>query len=322
VIARASSDVVIACLDDVRAGRRTAAQCLAEHPEAAAELRKLLAVATAVHLRETPHLDDAAKLRGRAQLLAAIGSNGHHAAEDRRMFGWRPILALGPRWLAAFGAALGAVVAGGAVVYAAQGAPPDSPLYPVQQAVQVVAQVVNPPTPTPSPTPLPALAAPTGQQAAPPAAGLPAATPRGSQGGTPADGRGAGIAPAPSRGGDKGSGNRGNGNSAEGRPANRGDGNSGDGGPANRAVSASPEPGRRGEADGRDNAGGGQPQDDQRGNGRTVDQRAEDRRVAPVPTPRASATSRGASASARGDNGDDHGDSGGDGRRANSGGNR
>src|SRR6185312_1567778 len=103
----------------------------------------------------------AARQRGRAQLLAAIGSNGRHAGEEAgllggaaagagaahraggpRLGGLAALLGPRPRWLAALGAGLGAVVAGGAVVYAAQGAPPDSPLYPVQQAVQVVAQAV------------------------------------------------------------------------------------------------------------------------------------------------------------------------------------
>jgi|GEM_PF-6050881 hypothetical protein len=148
-MARVPSDVILACLDDIRAGRRTLDECVAQHPEAAAELRELAGVAMAIRIDDAPAMDEAARLRGRAQLLATITSNGHRPAENRavlaRALAWRP------RWLAALGAGLSALAAGGAVAYAAQGAPPDSPLYPIRQAVEVVAQAVRPAPPSQAP---------------------------------------------------------------------------------------------------------------------------------------------------------------------------
>src|SRR5579883_925455 len=157
---RGSTDLVLLCLDDIRTGRRTLAACVEQYPELAAELRSLAPVASELRAPETPALDPAAKGRVRNQLLAAISSNGHHPAEDRHMLASLRPLWWRPRWLVAIGGAVAALAAGGAVVYAAQGAPPQSPLYPVRTAVQVVAHAVTPPQPTPtavpSPTPVPA----------------------------------------------------------------------------------------------------------------------------------------------------------------------
>jgi hypothetical protein len=269
-MARASSDVIVACLDDIRAGHRTLEQCVRDHPEAAAELRELASVAMAVQPDESLHLDESSRLRGRAQLLAAISHNGHHAAEDRRMFGVRGVVGLPPRWLGAIGAAVGALAAGGAVVYAAQGAPPDSPLYPVQQAVQVVAAVVAPATPTPSPTPsptaVPVLSVPPPAQQAIVRPTVVPPTPVPTPPSVPSNR--ASLAPAAS---------------------GRGEGDRGDNG--------------RGQQDNaRDQKGG-----NGRGNGGGDDRRAEDRRVATVATPRASATPTPSTSGDRhsGDDGED-----------------
>ena len=269
-MARASSEVVVACLDDIRSGRRTLEQCVREHPAAAAELRDLASVALAIRIDESLQLDDAARLRGRAQLLAAIARNGHHATEDRRMFGVRAVVGLPPRWLAAMGAALGALIAGGAVVYAAQGAPPDSPLYPVQQAVQVVAQAVIPATPTPSPTPSPTTAPvlsvpPPGLQAAPRATvapPTPVPTP------DPASNRASVVPVASQRGEDGGDDGRGRGQKDDGKKAKDGKDGGGDQRAEDRRIAgvalprtsatptASASADRRG-ADGGDGRGGG-----------------------------------------------------------------
>jgi hypothetical protein len=171
-MARVSSDVILACLDDIRAGRRTLDECVAQHPEAAAELRELAGVAMAIRIDDAPAMDEAARLRGRAELLAAITSNGHQPAENRallaRALAWRP------RWLAALGAGLSALAAGGAVAYAAYGAPPDSPLYPVRQAVEVVAQAVRqaPPSQAPASAAVPVLS-PSSPPAAAPSSSAP-----------------------------------------------------------------------------------------------------------------------------------------------------
>ena len=135
-MARVDSDLILGCLDDIRAGSRSLEDCIAQHPEAAAELTGLASVITAIRIEDAPSLQEAARLRGRNQLLAVISSNGHRPAEDRNVLAealaWparvRDAFTLRPRWLAGLGAGLSALAAGGAVVYAAQGAPPDSPL--------------------------------------------------------------------------------------------------------------------------------------------------------------------------------------------------
>ncbi|HEX6512188.1 MAG TPA: hypothetical protein VF157_07820 [Chloroflexota bacterium] len=154
MIGRTSPGLIVACLDDIRAGSRTLEQCQAEHPREADELRQLARIATGIRLDDTPHLDETALARGRAQLLAAISSNGHRPTEAGDVL--KEALSYRPRWLTGLGAGLAALAAGGAVVYASQGAPTDSPLYPVRQAVQVVWQAVVPPVPGATPTTPPA----------------------------------------------------------------------------------------------------------------------------------------------------------------------
>ncbi len=162
-MAGVSTDTLLACLDDIRARRRTLEQCVAAHPDAANELRALAGMVDVLRLDGTPHISPDARQHGRAQLLAAIQGNGHQPKEDRAVLaGW---LDLRRRWMAALGAGLAALTAGGAVVYAAQGAPPDSPLYPVRSVVQVVSDAVALPSPTPTftattlPTAMPTVAA-------------------------------------------------------------------------------------------------------------------------------------------------------------------
>ena len=181
-MARVDSDLILGCLDDIRAGRRLVEEFMAQHPQAATELRALASLVTAIRIEDAPSLQEAGRLRGRNQLLAVISSNGHRPAEDRNVLAealaWPArvcaAFTLRPRWLAGLGAGLSALVAGGAVVYAAQGAPPDSPLYPVREAVQVVSQAVLPAPPSQAPSAPKAELTLEGSAAARPSAARPA----------------------------------------------------------------------------------------------------------------------------------------------------
>ncbi len=155
-MARISPDVVLACLDDIRSGRRSLERCLAEHPEAAGELRPLAGVVSEIRV-DAAAMPETARLRGRAQLLAAISSNGHRPAEEASVLAQMRRAFWLPRWAAAVGAGLSALAAGGAVVYASQGASPDSPLYPVRAAVQAVSQAIVPAPPPLSPSSAPSI---------------------------------------------------------------------------------------------------------------------------------------------------------------------
>ena len=178
----ASDDLLLSCLDDVCAGRRTVEHCAAEHPDLRPDLLALSPMlATARHHQDRPPMGEEARLRVRAGLRAAMGVNGHHPAEGKNVLrdvGRKPWLGALFAWpldrlafvaavagghaglLPAIGAGVGAALASGAVVYASQTAPPASPLYPVREAVHAVTQTWAPaPTPTPSraasPTPMP-----------------------------------------------------------------------------------------------------------------------------------------------------------------------
>jgi hypothetical protein len=178
---QASLDLLIDCLEDIRAGRRTVESCAAAHPEIASDLAALAPLA--LPLRPIPwQLGADTKARARAGMMAAIAHNGHGHADKAALAAFgvgrpKPLAAvlglpmrglevlrgLAPAavaahpWVGAVTGAVGAALAGGAVVYAAQGAPPDSVLFPVHRAVQAVSQAVGVPvaTATPSPEPSP-----------------------------------------------------------------------------------------------------------------------------------------------------------------------
>ncbi|GEM_PF-4488164 len=160
-------------LDDVRAGRRTVDQCLAEHPELGPDLRSLMSLLEAAwDYDAASSIQPQTAVAVRQRLRAAIASNGHRPAENAavsdqlRRRGWLSALLAAPiqqltrlpwvgeslaaahGWLPAVGAGVGAALAGGAVVYAAHSAPPESPLYAVRQALQAVTETLAPqPTP-------------------------------------------------------------------------------------------------------------------------------------------------------------------------------
>jgi len=169
----APNDLLLTCLDDIRAGRLTLDECASQHPE----LRQdILALATLVGAGQDysalEDIDDGTRARVRAGLRAAMGVNGHHPAQSARLgreLGRKPWLGAIFAWpldriaavagvatahgglLPAIGAGIGAALAGGAVVYAAQTAGPESALYPVRQAVHTITETLAPAEPTPPP---------------------------------------------------------------------------------------------------------------------------------------------------------------------------
>jgi len=126
-VSRAASVRLTRQLDAVLCGRLPLDDC----PR---EAEPLLTIAAAMRLNQDEHLAAASLARGRQQLLAAI-SAGTAAPQRSGLPAWlrMPVLA----------GSLAAALSGGAVAYAAQGAAPDSPLYPVQQATQLVTQGVQ-----------------------------------------------------------------------------------------------------------------------------------------------------------------------------------
>lgn len=122
-------DALDRCIADVRARRKTIAECLQAYPEYQLELAPLLATASAiVSLRVA--LDPAQKLRARYVFVEALhgeaSSNGHVG-----VFG-----ALRRRVAGVAAAAVIAVAGSGAAVVAAQDAQPSDPLYGLKTAIE------------------------------------------------------------------------------------------------------------------------------------------------------------------------------------------
>lgn len=172
-----SEDKLLAFLDDICQGHRSLQDCIAEAPDLRDDLLALSPLLDlATDYSASAPIDDDTRLRLRSQLRAAITSNGHNPEASKdvlRELGHKPWLtgvfawpldrlstigqlAVGhAAWLPAITAGVGAAVAGGAVVYAAQTAGPESPLYPVRQVVQTVSETFVPassPVATPQPT--------------------------------------------------------------------------------------------------------------------------------------------------------------------------
>lgn len=142
-MSRRKSVAITRQLDGLRSGRLPLDDC-------APDTLALLPVIAGIELDASFGLAVSSLEAGRNQLLAAIANLPQQ----------QPLLAL-PGWMRtpALAGGLAAALSGGAIAYAAQGATPDSPLYPVQQAVQAVQAVsqsvplLQLPTPTATPSP-------------------------------------------------------------------------------------------------------------------------------------------------------------------------
>jgi len=124
-------DILDECLERLLVKSETIEQCLASHPEQAAELKSLLE--TAVVARKSVTIEPRPEFRARAryQLLSALAE-----PKPRRwqsfFLGWKP------QWTTAVAIVLVLLLAGGGTVAAARSSMPGSTLYPVKLATEQV----------------------------------------------------------------------------------------------------------------------------------------------------------------------------------------
>jgi hypothetical protein len=127
------------CINDIRSGRATLAECLERYPSRRQELEPLLKLALNIHEPPEIKLDNQYKQAVRARLLQQIARPGK---KPSRSFG--DILSLGiPRRLAPVRIAVSVIVIitvvsllGGGTAYASQDSLPGEILYPVKTAAE------------------------------------------------------------------------------------------------------------------------------------------------------------------------------------------
>ncbi|MBM2809315.1 MAG: hypothetical protein HW416_74 [Chloroflexi bacterium] len=133
------------CLADVKAGRKTVAECLADHPTWADELKAFLSIALAIRMPRVP-VDQDRKLAARVRFIEAL----HKESQPRpsrltTLARWLAPVAR-PGFAAVILAVLIVAVTGTSTVLAAQGSIPGDVLYPVKTTLEQV-QVAIAPTP-------------------------------------------------------------------------------------------------------------------------------------------------------------------------------
>ncbi len=136
------ADVLATCLDDIRAGRRTPAECLAAYPDLRGSLEPLLRTALQIEPLQPPPLDARGKALARKRFVAAL-----HGERDRQAQRWFrfPALAFGAtRGVATVLAAVLVLVIGSAIALASQQALPGDPLYGVKTTVEQAGVIMAP----------------------------------------------------------------------------------------------------------------------------------------------------------------------------------
>ncbi len=150
----ALEDILAQCLDDMRHGRATLAECLARYPEQRAELEPLLRAALWVSQADAARPDPAFRAAAKTRLLNRIRAEQTRSRAVspgpisvtsgflHRLWGWtRKFQPQQPRrrsamiWALVL-AAIALVAGGGGVAYASTDALPDDVLYPVKLAVE------------------------------------------------------------------------------------------------------------------------------------------------------------------------------------------
>ncbi len=132
-------EILAACIDDLRADRRSLEECLAANPLIRAELEPLLRLAQQIGPTPTAEIDPIRKRRARLQFIEALH-------KQRRVPWWRrlwPERWPAQRWrampvLAALTLAMVLGTGGTAVLAAAESAQPDDPLYGLKTAIEQV----------------------------------------------------------------------------------------------------------------------------------------------------------------------------------------
>ena len=118
------------CLEQVLPGHKTVEQCLAEHPDEAAELEPLLR--TALAAKEATTIKPSAEFRERARYRFQAAIREMEPQPKPGFFGWQP------RWATALVVVLVLLLASGGTVAAASDSMPDETLYPVKLATETV----------------------------------------------------------------------------------------------------------------------------------------------------------------------------------------
>jgi len=147
---KATADLLVACLDDIRAGRRTIDECLLAHPSQAETLRPLIETALSIIPPAPVELDPAFRQRGRRALVEAIAASQQATARSALALFWRTMAgserrtgrpaASGMR-LAATSVLLLLIVTaalGGGAAYASQNSLPGDLLYRVKITVETL----------------------------------------------------------------------------------------------------------------------------------------------------------------------------------------
>lgn len=133
------AEILADCVSDVKAGRRTVADCLATCPELAGELEPLLCLARRIEPLPPLKLDPMRKLRARYRFVEALHRERQEAEGLRGLGPFVAALRRGRAVPAIIALALTlALGTGGGVALAAQNAQPGDALYGVKTAVEQV----------------------------------------------------------------------------------------------------------------------------------------------------------------------------------------
>ena len=133
------TEVLADCVSDVKAARRTVADCLAAHPELAGELEPLLNLARRIEPLPPLRPDPTRKLRARYRFVEALHRERQESTRPRSLWPFARPLRRGKALPAMIAIALAlALGTGGGVALAAQNAQPGDPLYGVKTAVEQV----------------------------------------------------------------------------------------------------------------------------------------------------------------------------------------
>ena len=140
-------DILAQCIEDIKAGRSTLADCLGRYPSMRQELEPLLRIALSIQKPPPVTPSNAFRVRARVQLMEQIH------AERRDKKAWRSISVSGVRqtWYAGWLKTVAMVVAivlavsalGAGTAYASQDSLPGDTLYPVKTGTEQVRRLLT-----------------------------------------------------------------------------------------------------------------------------------------------------------------------------------
>ncbi len=141
------NEILIQCIDDIRAGRTSLEECLERYSDIRRELEPLLKIALSIE--ESPNIrpSDAFKVRARVGLMEHIASS----QSGKRTAGSAPQASIGRRWFSGWVKAVTITVAailfvsaaGTGTAFASQSSLPGNTLYPVKLATEQIWRVIT-----------------------------------------------------------------------------------------------------------------------------------------------------------------------------------